>query len=294
MNICQIAENYKGILLDAYGVFWGGNATGPLLGSKELMQELISQGRRVGILSNSTQLAQKEISKLQSSGIIQGTHYHFLATSGEVAKHYFAYQKLPFTTPSNLFWVLGAHHPKFAPSHPAIFEETSFRETRDIRAADFIYIGIPHKDGQDQTDPECFRGDVEALKMHNLPMVCFNPDRFAHEGQPPKRVVRQGSIAALYEEMGGKVHYIGKPYAHAFDYAMSHFAPLKPAEVLMVGDTPETDIRGARLAGLATALITETGIMADRIAEQGLEQAMRLLPTSDKPDFTIRRFAHVI
>ena len=54
-------------------------------------------------------------------------------------------------------------------------------------------------------------------------MICPNPDRFAHEGKPPQAVVRQGSIAALYEELGGRVVYLGKPAALAYETAMHHF-----------------------------------------------------------------------
>ena len=135
------------------------------------------------------------------------------------------------------------------------------------------------------------------LKRKDLPMVCANPDRFAHEGKPPKAVVRQGSIAAIYEEMGGQVHYIGKPDNQAYSIAMKSFLQLEifnPAEILMVGDTPETDIRGARQFGMSSALITQTGMMADRISRQGWENVMRNLSANDHPDFFIGRFANDI
>ena len=53
----------------------------------------------------------------------------------------------------------------------------------------------------------------------------------------------------MYEQMGGQVFYIGKPHNKAYTIAMNHFEHhniTKPREILMVGDTPETDIRGAR------------------------------------------------
>lgn len=53
-GITHLAKLFDGILLDAYGVFWGGNACGLLPGSKEAMEALVSQGKIVGILSNST------------------------------------------------------------------------------------------------------------------------------------------------------------------------------------------------------------------------------------------------
>lgn len=295
-NLTDIAHSFNGILLDAYGVFWGGNDYGLLPGSKEVMEKLVISGKVVGILSNSTQLASKEISKLERHGIVQGQHFHFLITSGEVARSIFLNEKLPFETPRNSFWLFGGIHPKFS-SHEAIFQETTYRETSDINEADFIYISIPHINGEDQEDVTRFQVEIEKIQSKKLPMICPNPDLFAHEGKPPRAVVRQGSIAKLYEEMGGQVFYIGKPHNKAYSRALEQFrlrSVTMPTEILMVGDTPETDIRGARQFGMSSALITQTGIMADRISQKGLEKALKELPTKDTPNYFIARFAHGI
>lgn len=75
-GVAQVSSRFTGILLDAYGVFWGGNDVGLLPGSKEIMEKLVSSGKIVGILSNSTQLASKEINKLNLHGLFQGKHFH--------------------------------------------------------------------------------------------------------------------------------------------------------------------------------------------------------------------------
>lgn len=285
----HISPHFNGILLDAYGVFWGGNDQGLLPGSKEVMEKLVLSGKIVGILSNSTQLAFKEMNKFHHHGLIQGKHFHFLITSGEVARDIFLNKKLPFETSNNAFWLFGGIHPKFS-SHEAIFQNTIYHETSDIHKADFIYISIPHINGEDQVDPELFRAEIEKIHSTHLLMICPNPDLFAHEGKPPRAVVRQGSIAKMYEEMGGQVFYIGKPDHAAYSMALEQFRKhgiIDPKKILMVGDTPETDIRGARDVGMPSALITQTGIMADRIAHQGLERALRELPSNDTPNYLI-------
>lgn len=275
--INRISKDFKGILLDAYGVFWGGNDFGLLPGAKEAMAQLMQSGKIVGVLSNTTQLAAKEIDKLQKHGLIQGQHFHFFLTSGELIRAIFLNEMLPFKTDRKKFWLFGGVHPKFS-SHEVLFQGTAYSETLDINEADFIYTAIPHLNGENQTDPEIFRKGIEQIRMHNLPMVCPNPDRFAHEGNPPRAVVRQGSIAKIYEELGGEVFYCGKPNSFAYARAMSHFQEFgiySPKEVLMVGDTPETDIRGARRFGMPSALITKTGIGE--------------LPPQDTPDYQIER-----
>lgn len=290
-GVGRILDPFKGVLLDAYGVFWGGNECGLLPGAKEIMEKLVSNGKIVGVLSNSTQLASKEVNKLHPHGLVQGKHFHFFITSGEVARSVFLNEKLPFETPNNKFWLFGGVHPRYS-SHEAIFQDTHYRETSNIEEADFVYISIPHINGEDQIDPELFRKEIERLKMKNLPMICPNPDQFAHEGKPSRAVVRQGSIALMYKEMGGQVFYIGKPHSKAYATAMSYFekyAVMNPSKVLMVGDTPETDIRGARLFGMPSALVIQTGMMADRIAHNGLEGALKALAPSDLPDYFIER-----
>ncbi len=293
-DLTNISAPFQGLLLDAYGVFWGGNDVGLFPGTKEAMKKLVLEGKIVGILSNSTQLASKEISKLQLHGLVQGTHFHFLITSGEIAKSLFLQATLPFDTPRNTFWLFGGAHPKFS-SHEVLFKDTVYKETVDLYEADFIYVSIPHIDGVDQVDPELFRKEIAKAREYGLPMVCPNPDRFAHEGKPPRAVVRQGSIALMYEEMGGQVFYIGKPSHRAYSAAFDQFCQrqtMSPKDILMVGDTPETDIRGARSFGMSSALVLQTGIMADRIANCGLEQALQSLPSLDFPSYLIQRFGY--
>ncbi len=285
-NVAEIAAPYKGILLDAYGVFWGGNALGPLPGAKEEMERLVKEGKVVGILSNSSQISKKEKEKLSRHGILEGEHYHFYVTSGDSARDLFFQDRLPFPTPGRQFWVFGAGHLKFSSYH-ILFEGSVYRETAVLEEADFIYIAVPHINGEDQTDPEVFRPLIEALRIAvNLPMVCANSDLFAHEGEPPQLVVRQGSIARLYEELGGSVLYVGKPSPVAYADAMREFSVfgiVDRKEVLMVGDTPETDIRGAVSFGMDSALVTKTGVMSERSTPASA------LPPQDTPKYLIKR-----
>ena len=292
-NLDAVSESFQGILLDAYGVFWGGNEKGLLPGSKEAMEKLVSRKKIVGILTNTTQLASAEIKKLEAHGILKGKHFHFLVSGGEIAKSLFMRDQLPFPTPNKKYWVLGGDHPRASP-HRSIFQESSYQETTKLNEADFIYVGIPHIKGEDQTDPVFFHEEIASLQNSGLPMVCANPDRFAHEGSPPRAVVRQGSLAAMYEALGGTVFYIGKPHPLAFSCAMDEFTKHHVTQsnlVVMVGDTPETDIRGALKSGMSAALVTETGLMGDRILSKGLEKSFNELAVCDKPTFFIKRFS---
>lgn len=281
-----IATSFKGILLDAYGVFWAGNRMGLFPGSEKTMEKLVLSGKIVGILSNTSQLASSEIEKLAKHGLIQGVHYHFLLTSGEIARQMFLNDSFPFLTPKKQYWQFSEDHPEHK-INAALFEGSKFQKTDQLEEADFIYASIPHIQGKDQIDPEVFRDEVVRIRPFNLPMVCVNPDRFVLDGNPPKMFVRQGSIAAMYEELGGSVFYVGKPSLCAFQAAMERFNQHgihAPSDVLMVGDTPETDIRGAKRYGMHSALMTQTGIFAEQLKE---------LAPSDAPHYYVERLGDV-
>ncbi len=294
-NLEEISGPFKGILLDAYGVFWGGGGVGQLPGSREAMKRLVAAGKIVGVLSNATRLVYDEIEKLKAHGFFQGEHFHFFITSGELMKELFSRGEFPFSVSTKKFYLFGEQNSKLA-FHRAIFNNTFYEETDNLLEADFIYISVPQIGGEDQTDREVFRKQVESLLHAKIPMVCGNPDLFAHEGNPPRMVVRQGSIAALYEELGGEVFYIGKPSTKMYFAAMEKFTQYQitnTKDVIMVGDTPETDIRGAKRSGIASALVVKTGIMAERIGHHGWEEALKILSSDDIPEFFIQQMGEI-
>lgn len=283
-------EKFQGILLDAYGVFWGGNGVGLYPSAKETMENLVKGGKTVGILSNSTQAAQKEIDKVAKSGLVLGKHFHFFITSGEIARDILQNEKLEFATPNKKYWLFGEPHPRYSSLNLSPYERAE-----RIEEADFIYVSIPHINGEDVAEISHFDAAVRELLPSKLPMLCANPDLFAHEGNPPRKVVRQGSIAKLYEQLGGKVSYIGKPSQQAYMHAMKEFAKYSiynQMDVLMVGDTPETDIRGANRFGMPSCLLTKTGIMAERIEELGKSAAFSTLEPQDLPQHMLENLSY--
>jgi HAD superfamily hydrolase (TIGR01459 family) len=279
---------YDAFLLDAYGVFWGSSEVGVLPGAAAAMEYLVSQGKHVGILSNSTQLAVKEKEKFKKHGLYEGVHYHFVLTSGDVAKELLLAGSLPFPTPRSTYWLFGSPHPRFG-SHLQIFEGTEYRETKNLEEADFIYVSIPHIEGIDQENPEVFRKMVQAVGRE-YPVLCVNPDRFALEGSPPRPVVRQGSIAQMFAEQQAPIYLMGKPSKLIYEAALKRFPQdILKEKIVMIGDTPETDIRGAHGAGLDAVLVTKTGVMACCLEKEGILPVIGRLSLDDKPDFFIER-----
>ncbi len=106
--------------------------------------------------------------------------------------------------------------------------------------------------------PEALRPQLLYAKQKGLPMLCANPDLFVDRGGV--REYCAGAIARLYEEMGGRVLYFGKPHPPIYDLARQRLAasgqPVPDRRILAIGDGIDTDIRGAMGEDLDALFIT--------------------------------------
>jgi ribonucleotide monophosphatase NagD (HAD superfamily) len=87
-----------------------------------------------------------------------------------------------------------------------------------------------------------------------------------------------GALAERYTALGGEVAMAGKPYRPIYDLACERVAelrgPARNADILAIGDGPETDIKGAADYGLDVLLIAG-GISAEGIEPAQLEAEIR-------------------
>lgn len=109
---------------------------------------------------------------------------------------------------------------------------------------------------------ESYRTRLEKALARQLPFVCANPDLVVDVGG--RHYLCAGAIADLYEAMGGKVFWAGKP--HAVAYRTAHEtaerlrgAPVDHHRILVIGDAMRTDLEGARGFGV-DALFIASGI----------------------------------
>ena len=80
-------------------------------------------------------------------------------------------------------------------------------------------------------------------------MICTNPDLIVDRGNT--REYCAGSIARLFDQIGGEVEYFGKPYAKIYNQATK----VENKKILCIGDNLNTDIRGANLQCYDSLLI---------------------------------------
>ncbi len=95
-------------------------------------------------------------------------------------------------------------------------------------------------------------------------MICTNPDLIVDRGS--KREFCAGSVAMVFEKMGGEVVYFGKPYSEVYNQSTNN----KNKKILSIGDNLNTDIKGANLLNYDT-LIISNGIHKKEIQKKGIE-----------------------
>ncbi len=86
-------------------------------------------------------------------------------------------------------------------------------------------------------------------KFLNKDMICTNPDLIVDRGDVTEYCA--GSVAKVFEEIGGIVKYFGKPYSLVYEKSINN----KNKSVLCIGDNLNTDIRGANLQNFSSLFI---------------------------------------
>jgi len=88
------------------------------------------------------------------------------------------------------------------------------------------------------------------LKSHiSKKLICTNPDLTVHRGE--KQEYCAGSIAQIFESLGGVVVYFGKPYKEIYKMCFN-----SKEKVLAIGDNFNTDIKGANNLNIDSIFIS--------------------------------------
>ena len=80
-------------------------------------------------------------------------------------------------------------------------------------------------------------------------LICTNPDLVVDRGEI--REFCAGSVAKVFERLGGEVEYFGKPYPLVYNQA----ATINNKKVLCIGDNLNTDIKGANIQNFKSLFI---------------------------------------
>ena len=228
-QLSEVFDAYDTFVIDLWGVIHDGIS----LNEKaiEVVDQLKKHSKKIVFLSNAPRPSAKVVDFLLKMKIDK-KYLSNVMTSGEAAMH--AINKNKF---GKKFFHLGP------PRDESIFEKIKDNKTR-IDNCDFILCtGLFDEDDPDLDKHQLHENDLDYYKNFlvnhiSKKLVCTNPDLTVHRGD--KEEYCAGYIAKIFEELGGKAIYYGKPHKEIYDMCF------KPNEkVLAIGDNLRTDIKGA-------------------------------------------------
>jgi HAD superfamily hydrolase (TIGR01459 family) len=253
-GVSQLVARYDGFILDQWGVLHDGAK--PYPGAAECVRRLREAGKRLVILSNTGQSAQRNLAVMRDMGFDPACFERFVG-AGEDARAALAERREPFHR------ALGRRCYAFtrAGNHSLIDGIGLARVDRIDDAEFLVVIGIDSP----PLGAEDYEHALQAGIARGLPMVCANPDivRVSPEGT----VAAPGALARRYQELGGRVFYHGKPYPAIYGSCLRALPGCPRERVIAIGDSIEHDVLGASRAGLACAFIAG-GIHAGELVQR--------------------------
>ncbi len=236
----SIASNFDLFFIDIWGVIHNGidlnlEAINTLDQLKRLNKEFV-------LLTNAPRPNATVIKFLKKMGLAD-EHCKKVYTSGEAALKY-----LEKNYNKSKFFHIGP------PKDYDLFFSFKENKVESINTSEFLLCtGLFEKYVDDLNYYN------ELLKNSiNKKMICTNPDLIVDRGNV--REFCAGSVAKIFEDVGGSVDYFGKP--HPLVYELS--ADLNNKKILCVGDNLNTDIKGANNNNFESLLISG-GIHKDEI-----------------------------
>jgi HAD superfamily hydrolase (TIGR01459 family) len=269
-----IASSYKAVFFDQYGVLHDGRH--PYPGARAALAALKSRGVKIVVLSNSGRTGAANAERMTSLGF-EPELYDFLVTSGDVARTLLKCGRIPaLLAPRARCFVISTGEDDEFTSAVGIVPTAHSDE------ADLVVIAGSQADKVSLDD---YRASLAPAAQRGTPCICVNPDKLmlTASGNAPGA----GRIAEIYEELGGAVTWVGKPFPEIYRAAAELSQVQNPRDILCVGDSVEHDIAGANRFGAFAALV-RTGILAglsdkELAAEIGRREAL--------PDYVIRNLA---
>ena len=271
-RLSAIADRYDAFLIDQFGVLRDGR--GPYPGAAETLVRLKDAGKRIIILSNSGKRSAENDRRLVDLGFVAGSWDWFL-TSGEVAWQILRREGAG-AAGGRRKCLLISRDGDLSP-----LKGLDLERTESGGDADIVLLAASEGDVYPLSHYEALLAPAAA---RGVPCLCTNPDKvmLTKDGT----AFGAGRIAELYEELGGTVRWIGKPFTDIYASALEFLGQPDPTRVCAIGDSIEHDIAGAANAGLHAVLVT-TGILECASDE---ERRRLFAEHGASPDFILSKF----
>lgn len=250
----RLDARYTVILCDIWGVVHDGVSLYP--GAAARLQQWRGEGRCVVLITNAPRTADEVDAQLARLGLPRDA-YDFVETGGEAG-------------------IEGLRRLAQAVGFIGTESDRAVLEGRGIRIADtddfesFACTGLR----EDQPEAADYAQALQAYAAGGRIMHCLNPDRVVVRGGVPEACA--GALADMYEAMGGKVIWYGKPHAAIYEHALRRAGGPASGQVLAIGDGLQTDMLGAACRNFAAVFVAGgihagEAFPADFAADYGLD-----------------------
>jgi len=264
----DLATAYRLFFVDQFGVLHDGRS--PYPGAVEGLSRLHEAGASVVILSNSGKRSAANAERVARIGF-DPSHWDLFLSSGEVAWRMLA--DMPSAKRPKSCLVLARD------GDASPIEGLGIAVTDRAEEAGLVLIAgseAPHR------SLAAYEALLRPAVAAGAPALCVNPDMtmiLPGGGY----AFGAGRIAKLYEDLGGRVTWIGKPFPKIYETAMELTGLDGPA--IGIGDSVEHDVAGAKGVGADAALVL-SGIHAGEADLDAIYEEH-----GARPDFVMERFA---
>ena len=230
----NLSQQFPIWLCDVWGVVHDGHHA---IGSAvEALTKHRQQGGKVVLITNAPRPKHNVQAQLDSIGVSNAA-YDDIVSSGDVTRAWMEREGLVYAmgprTDLSLY-------------HGANAKRVSLHEAKAVICTGYF---------EDRSeDNSAYHADFQLMLERKLPMICANPDKVVRIGK--HLVLCAGTLAEAYANMGGEVIMAGKPFTPIYDLALQKAGDPPRNQVMVIGDGPETDVRGAEQQGFACYFVS--------------------------------------
>jgi HAD superfamily hydrolase (TIGR01459 family) len=243
-NFKLLADKYSCFLFDQWGVIHNGRYKYKFV--NKTLSYLKKHNKTCILISNTSQSSNANIIGTLNKIKINKNLYKKNVTSGELLINYLKLDK-----PKKISNILKLKYCYFISNgkENEILEKLKLKKT--IKKNSMFILASSIKPCKNINK---YKEILKYFKNKKKIMICTNPDKETIDIKNKSFLKQVGSLAEYFQSIGGKVTNIGKPYKNIFDFALKKIK-FEKKKIIMIGDTFDTDIVGAKNAGIKSALV---------------------------------------
>lgn len=252
-SFLEIAKQFKVVFFDSYGVLK--HAGGVIEGACKTIELLKAEGVEIRVLTNDASRSRgAQADKFRALGY-NGIRSGEIITSGHMASR-FLRDKIQQGKVAYLGTEKSACYIKDVNCEPVAMRD--IKNPEDIKAIVFL-----DDEGFDWASE--LNIAVNIIRNYRVPVVVANTDKLYPASQNTVAIATGGIARLIQMLVRTKFLYFGKPDTQMFNYAFDDVNlndTYRKDEILMVGDTLQTDILGGNKFGIKTCLVLSGNVSA--------------------------------